>query len=42
MRMAISTDLLQALFLLIKFCTIQNDCSKCPLKEFCSKQIQDW
>ena len=40
--MTISAEMLAAIILLVKACTIQEDCSSCPLKSICSKQIQDW
>ena len=40
--MVISQDLLNALFLLVRFCAMQQDCSKCPLNGICNKQIQEW
>lgn len=37
-----STELAKALLLIAKFCIIQDDCSSCPLKDFCMKQPSSW
>ena len=35
--MVISQDLLNALFLLVRFCAMQQNCAECPLKSICTK-----
>lgn len=37
-----SVELTKALLLIAKFCVLQDDCTKCPLKEFCMKQPSSW
>lgn len=37
-----SAELLQALAIILETCYAQDNCSTCPMKEFCSKMPCDW
>lgn len=35
-------DLVKALMLLFHFCLEQENCSQCPIKDFCRKMPCEW
>ena len=35
-----SIELVKALLAIVRYCTNQNNCEECPLKEFCGKSFQ--
>ena len=37
-----SLEIVKALIAIAKLCAIQPDCAKCPLRDYCGKQCQEW